>query len=262
MFYIDQQDFFVNVIVYMNSNESPSSTATIPPRTFVIGDIHGCLTSLELMEEFIGFNAVDTIILLGDYIDRGPDSKGVMDWCIDAKTRFNLVTIIGNHELMMHEAKGEVEDYLSWIMNGGQDTLRSFGCKLKEIPQIYWDFIYDCELYHETSDYIFVHGGLEHDKALVDQTPDAACWIRFRDLRPHQSKKTVICGHTPTKDKEPEIKDFGICLDTHVFNSQGYLTCLQIDTGEYWQTSERGKGRVGKIDMRPYVKNKTVSLML
>ncbi len=246
----------------MDGNKSLNINTTIPPRTFVVGDIHGCMTSLKLMEEFIGFEKSDTIILLGDYIDRGPDSMGVLDWCIAAKERFNLITLIGNHELMMHDAKEEVADYLSWIMNGGQDTLRSFGCKLKEIPQKYWDFIYNCELYHETTNYILVHGGLEPHKTLVDQTPESACWIRFRDLKQHQSKKTIICGHTPTDNKEPEANDYGICLDTHVFNSQGYLTCLQLDTGDYWQTSERGKGRVGKLDLRIYETNKTVNLLL
>ena len=241
----------------MNSNQQESPA--IPPRTFVIGDIHGSFTSLKLMEQFIGFRETDTIILLGDYVDRGPNSKGVLDWCIDAKERFNVVALMGNHELLMHEAKDDIESYFGWVMNGGQDTLRSFGCKLNELPQKYWDFIYNCELYYETEDYIFVHGGLEENKSLEEQVPDSACWIRFRDLKPHISGKTIICGHTPTDNKEPEVKPFAICLDTHVFNRNGYLTCLELETGDYWQTSESGKGRQGSIDMEQFI-SRSVSL--
>jgi len=241
-------------------NSEKRQTPTIPPRTFVIGDIHGSFTSIRLMEEFVGFKTTDTIILLGDYIDRGPDSKAVLDWCIAAKKRYNLITLMGNHELLMHEAKADIENYFGWIMNGGQDTLRSFGCKLNEIPQKYWDFIYNCELYYETDEYIFVHGGLEENKPLQAQDPDSACWIRFRDLKPHMSGKTIICGHTPTRNKEPEVKPFAICLDTHVFSHQGYLTCMELNSGEYWQTSDRGEARRGDIDLSQLKSNRSISL--
>ena len=240
-------------------NSSPLNTPAIPSRTFVIGDIHGSLTSLKLMEQSIDFRETDTIILLGDYIDRGPNSKGVLDWCIEAKKRFNVIALMGNHELLMHEARLNVENYFSWIMNGGQDTLKSFGCKLDAIPEKYWDFIYDCELYHETDHYIFVHGGLEEEKSLEEQVPDSACWIRFRDQKPHISGKAIICGHTPTKNKKPEVKSFGICLDTHVFGLNGYLTCLEIETGKYWQTNEQGEDQQGEINMSQFTSS-TVSL--
>ena len=208
-------------------------------RTLAIGDVHGCLDALKTLEKFAGFCETDTIIALGDYIDRGSDSKGVIDWMIAAREKYNLITLLGNHEEMMEEARLCAEAYQFWTMNGGDQTLNSFECSIGAIPESYWEFIKSCKLFHETENHIFVHAGLEPSLPPEEQQSDITCWLRFRDLKPHVSNKTIICGHTPQRGNMPGILPHAVCIDTYAFNHKGYLTCLDIESGEYWQANNK-----------------------
>lgn len=217
-------------------------------RTIAIGDVHGCLDALKTLEEFAGFRESDTIIALGDYIDRGTDSKGVIDWMIAAREKYNLITLLGNHEEMMAESRSCAEAYYFWTMNGGDQTLNSFESSIGAIHDKYWEFIESCKLFHETDDYIFVHAGLDPLLAPEEQESDVMCWLRFRDLKPHISNKTIICGHTPQRGNMPGILPHAICIDTYAFNYKGYLTCLDVDSGEYWQANNKGDVRRSRIE--------------
>jgi len=210
-------------------------------RTLAIGDIHGCLGALKTLEKSVGFRSADTIIALGDYIDRGSDSKGVLDWMIEKKDKYNLINLLGNHEEMILDSRECVESYSFWLMNGGDHTLNSFDSSITKIPKKYWDFMENCHLYYETNTHIFVHAGLEPHLPPEEQETETLCWLRFRDLEPHISKKMVICGHTPQRGNLPGVLPHGICIDTYAFSSTGYLTCLDVDTGEYWQTNNAGE---------------------
>ena len=151
-----------------------------------------------------------------------------------------MVTLKGNHEALLQAACHSRMDRLTWTNAGGLSTLLSYEVNHPvNIPQDHWDFINQCELYHETEDYIYVHGGLEPDVDLEDQSEDEMLWIRFRDLQPHKSEKTIVCGHTPQRDHI--VKDIGhaICVDTHVFAKTGWLTCLEVETGRFWQTNQQ-----------------------
>ncbi|MGJ8657168.1 MAG: metallophosphoesterase family protein [Akkermansiaceae bacterium] len=218
-------------------------------RTLAIGDIHGCLDALKTLEEFVGFSENDTIITLGDYIDRGPDSKGVIDWLISGREKYNLITLAGNHELMMEDSKHSAAAHYFWSINGGESTLMSFDCCVEDVPTNYWQFIKSCELFYETDSHIFVHAGLEPSLAPEDQNPDTLCWLRFGNLKPHDSNKTIICGHTPQKSHIPGILPHAICIDTHAFNPRGYLTCLDVETGDYWQASNQGIKRKKTLEL-------------
>lgn len=219
-------------------------------RTLAIGDIHGCLNALKTIEVAINFNKSDTIIVLGDYIDRGPDSKGVLDWMIDSQAKYNLITLLGNHEEMMDEALLCPEAYYFWIMNGGDDTLKSFKqSSIDGIQHKYWEFIKSCKLFHETEDHIFVHAGLEPLLPASEQETDILCWLRFRDLKPHISNKMIICGHTPQQGNVPGVLPHAICIDTYAFHHKGYLTCLDVNTGEFWQANNHGEIRKSRIGM-------------
>ncbi len=223
-------------------------------RTLAIGDTHGCIVALKTLEKAIGFKASDTIIALGDYVDRGPDSKGVIDWMIAAQKKYNLITLLGNHEEMMLEARACPEAYYFWIMNGGDQTLDSFlEFSIDRIQKPYWDFIENCKLYHETDTHIFVHAGLEPLLPPEDQEADVLCWLRFRDLKPHVSKKTVICGHTPQNGNVPGVLSYGICIDTYAFSNTGYLTCLDVNSGEFWQANNRGEVRKSRIELIEHI---------
>ena len=217
-----------------------SKQETKPSRTLVIGDIHGCLDALKTLEEFVGFCAADTIITLGDYIDRGPDSKGVIDWLIDRRGKYNLITLAGNHELMMEDAKHGLTPHYFWTVNGGDSTLVSFDCGIEDVPDKYWDFIDCCDLFYETDTHIFVHAGLEPTTPPQEQEPDTLCWLRFGKLKPHSSNKVIVCGHTPQRTHVPTSLPHAICIDTHAFHPHGYLTCLDVSTGDYWQANNQG----------------------
>ena len=219
------------------------------PRTLIIGDIHGCLDALTSMENFVGFNESDTIITLGDYIDRGPDSKGVIDWLLNRREKYNLITLAGNHELMMENARDNAQDHFFWSLNGGENTLNSFDCSIEDIPSKYWDFIKSCKLFHETESHIFVHAGLDPLLPAEAQHPDTLCWIRFRNLKQHTSNKIIFCGHTPQRSYIPGILPYAVCIDTHVFHPDGYLTCLDVTTGDYWQSNSEGVTRKNKLEL-------------
>lgn len=217
-------------------------------RTLAIGDIHGCYTALKTLLEAVDPQPEDTVITLGDYVDRGPDSKGVMDCLMDLEEKCNLIRLKGNHEDLMQKARVSRYDLMMWLNVGGISTLQSYGAASPdEIPEEYWEFIDTCEYYHETETHIFVHGGMLPELELEEQDEEDLLWLRLDDLKPHQSGKIIVCGHTPQRDHK--IKDLGhaICIDTHVFLN-GYLTCLDIESGNYWQADEQGEMREIVLD--------------
>ncbi len=217
-------------------------------RTLVIGDIHGCLTALKTLVESLELTPEDTLITVGDYIDRGPDSQGVIDYLIDLRKNHRLITLKGNHELMIKDAHTDDDDQLYfWLINGGIEAAQSFGINdLDELPQKYWDFIDDCPLYHETPNHIIAHAGLEPNTPVAEQGIESLCWLRIHDTEPHMSGKTLICGHTPQRDGKPLKLPHAICIDTHVFASQ-WLTCLDIDSENYWQANQNKETRQGTL---------------
>lgn len=220
--------------------------------TYVIGDIHGCLTALETLLHLIDPTPEDTIITLGDYIDRGPDSKGVIDLLIEFSKTRNLITLKGNHEQMLEHASLDTLSLMNWATNGGIETLDSFpDCDyIDQIPEPYWDFITNCKLYHETETHILVHAGLDPKLPLEEQTEEDLLWLRFDNLKPHQSEKTIICGHTPDrKEFKPRTKKGAICIDTYVYHT-GYLTCLELETGTYHQANQKAQTKTGSIAVK------------
>ena len=216
-------------------------------RTLAIGDIHGSSAALKALADFVDFAPDDVIITLGDYIDRGPDSKGVIDFLIELRKSHQVITLKGNHEIMMENARLSDQELYFWLLNGGEAAMESFGLSrpdmiATEIPAKYWDFFESCERFHETEHHILVHGGLDPDTDLEDQDDNHLFWQRIFDTKPHKSGKTIVCGHTPQREGYPLALDHAICIDTFACRG-GWLTCLDIDSGEYWQASEQGETR-------------------
>lgn len=208
-----------------------------------ISDIHGCLKSLETLLEVIQPTPDDLIVTLGDYVDRGPDSKGVIDRLLDLQETHNLIHLMGNHEIQMIralEAEHHLQRFLSG-MCGGQDTLDSYGGSFDDIPQEHWDFIRSAELYHELDQHILVHAGLEASLPVSEQGQETYYYQRFHSQEAHCSGKTVICGHTIQGDLPADL-GHSICLDTCAYGG-GWLTALDLDSEKIWQTNERGKSR-------------------
>ncbi len=213
-------------------------------RQLAIGDIHGCYRALEALAGQVVFTSADTIITLGDYVDRGPDSKKVVDFLIDLKKHATLVTLRGNHEVMMLQSRSSLSNYKDWLACGGAETLESYLADgLGGISEDHWNFISATKPYHETERDFFVHANAYHDVPLADQPDYRLYWDKFDHQPRHLSGKRMICGHTPQKNGEPLNIGHAVCLDTWVYNSSGWLTCLDLQSGTYWQANQKGETR-------------------
>lgn len=211
--------------------------------TLAIGDIHGCLTSLETMLDLVQPSSEDLIITLGDYVDRGPNSRGVIARLLELKATHNYVHLMGNHEIQMIralEAPHHMDRFLDPLC-GGQDTLDNYGGSFNDVLEDHWEFITSAKLYHETESHIYVHAGLSPSLAMEDQDAETLYYQRFYQAQPHHSGKPYICGHTIQGDL-PTNQGFAICLDTCAYGG-GWLTALDTNTGRCWQTNEQGKSR-------------------
>lgn len=216
-------------------------------RTLVIGDIHGCLKALETLVDFVSPNEGDTIITLGDYVDRGPDSKGVIDYLNKLRKSHQLVTLKGNHESMMENARDSEQELYFWLVNGGEATLESFQvAHLDDIDPSYWKFMEDCSLYYESENHIMAHAGLEPELPLNKQPEECLLWKRIFDTEPHISDKILVCGNTSQRNGKPLVLDHAVCIDTFPAGT-GWLTCLDIDNNTYWQTNEKGETRQSSL---------------
>src|SRR6185369_13015247 len=137
---------------------SPTSLAgEMPVRTIAIGDVHGCSEALRAIVDAIQPAADDTLIFLGDFVDRGPDSRGVLNFVLELENRCAIVPLLGNHELMLLEAAEHPLALEPWLSCGGAATVQSYGGQLGNIPPEHWDFIRRCQRYYETPKHFFVH---------------------------------------------------------------------------------------------------------
>jgi serine/threonine protein phosphatase 1 len=227
-------------------------------RLLAIGDIHGCNTALGRLLGEVAPRSDDTIVFLGDYVDRGLDSAGVIDRVMRLRESCNVIALRGNHEEMMMDARRSKEHLQLWLNCGGEMALMSYAPEsgqpsLRDVPQAHWDFlVHDCRDFHETDAHIFVHGGLVQDVPVEKQPTSALRWLKFPPVSPHMSGKTVICGHSPQKSGRPANIGHAICIDTNACRG-GYLTCLDVDTAQIWQCDERGNLRT---DVLPAAKRR------
>jgi len=227
-------------------------------RVYAIGDIHGYAETLthlhEKIDADIAARPIDqvTIIYLGDYIDRGPDSKGVIDILLQRQKdlpEINHVFLIGNHEdalinEFLHEPNGKRQDWLQW---GGAEAAASYGVFIdknqtykmqaehvakeltKALPQTHKEFLQNLELYHIIDDYLFVHAGIRPGIEIEQQTKQDLTFTRepfmsFEGQHPYY----VVHGHSATKDHKVDIRHNRMNLDTGHYNG-GPLSCAVIE---------------------------------
>jgi len=170
-------------------------------RIFAIGDIHGCKKTFEkLLDEKIQIQKEDAVYCIGDYIDRGEDSKGVIDLIIQLRNEgYNIYALRGNHEQMMLDAIGNKKALRLWLDNGGKQTLESFRMKsLDNLPDQYFSFLNATEFYLQKDNYIFAHAGLNFNNEDIFEDKEAMLWERnFYPQQPVLKNRLLIHGHTP-----------------------------------------------------------------
>ncbi len=188
--------------------------------------------------------AGDTVIMLGDYVDRGPESQGVIDYLRKWPWEAKLILLKGNHEIIMEEASFSAEHLKYWCDVGGLETIASYDAKFTNIPDSHWEFIANTQPYYETKKVIYVHGGVAPKKAMARQDPVDLAWLRFSNAKKHFSGKLVVCGHTIQRGGVPSDKGHTVCIDTAACRG-GWLTCFEAKSRRYWQANEKGKTRRG-----------------
>jgi calcineurin-like phosphoesterase family protein len=223
-------------------------------RTLVIGDIHGCSIALDALCTLVAPLPQDRLITLGDYVDRGPDSRGVLDRLIARYDAGHLIPLRGNHDQMMVQARDRF-DRRMWLGCGGRQTLESYGHahgddEYDRIPPRHWRFLEeDCLDWYETEENIFVHASIYPDVPLDEQPTYMLLWEKLEGPILHYSGKVIVCGHTRQLSGVPLDLGSTICIDTGVYDNDGWLTCLHVETGRYWQANQRGQTRWSYLEL-------------
>jgi serine/threonine protein phosphatase 1 len=220
------------------------------PRLLAIGDIHGCSTALRRLLEIVRICPDDTVVTLGDYMNRGPDTQGVVDELVALRQRTHLVTLMGNHEQMWLRALDSPEAEEEWKASGGDSTLASYGLKYaREIPSAHNAFFQSCLKYHEEETHFFVHANVDPYAPLDSQADHTLLWEHLNSCSAaHISNKKMICGHSPQENGKPRNFGCAVCIDTNVHDG-GWLTCLEVRTGFYWQANQQGESRVDVLEL-------------
>lgn len=221
-------------------------------RLLAIGDIHGCSQALAALVKAIDLRSDDTLVVLGDYIDRGPDSRGVIELLLSLRERCQLVALLGNHEEMMLRTMQREAPAEWWLRHGGRETLASYGCDnpkgsaadFEQIPVEHLAFLESCVSFHETEDFFFVHANYVAGETLFDQPVEALRWQSLGEHFPtkHVSGRTAIVGHTA--QRTGEVLDAGHvrCLDTYCYGG-GWLTAMEVRESRVWQANVAGRLR-------------------
>lgn len=210
-------------------------------RTIAIGDIHGCFHALEKTLELLEPKSTDLVITLGDYIDRGPNTREVLNRLIELSRQCELVPLLGNHELMMLAARDDESHLSFWMQCGGRETIESYGESIDDIPETHWEFISKCLPYYETESHLFVHANYNYRRPLSEFTETELFWRHLNGTPPppHISGKKVILGHTPHRGRIMNMNHVA-CIDTYCFGD-GCLTAMDVNTGDIWQADKFGR---------------------
>lgn len=216
-------------------------------RFFAIGDIHGCVLSLESLISTLSASYSDfenrSFVFLGDYTDRGPKSKEVVDFLLNFSEKYDCIFIRGNHDLMLLDAV-QKDDWKLWIANGGELTISNYGMNSDKlnIPDEHLAFFQSTQIFYETEHYVFVHGGLHPDLTIRENLDHEKYYDDFLWTRNHINAgwnnwdKTVVFGHTPVHS--PIHKNNMIGIDTgcvYVKRGYGNLTAVALPEEEFHQ---------------------------
>jgi len=240
------------------AHDAPRTFPAAPPgcRIYAVGDIHGRLDLLEQIHQAILEDARSaaqlgkTCVYIGDYVDRGGNSRGVINRLLSVPLPgFRAVHLLGNHEEMMLRFLDDVSIASIWLANGGDATLDSYGIEwrlhagtddmetvrrtLREsLPTPHLKFLRGLSLSHVAGDYLFVHAGIRPGRPVTQQDDQDLLWIRneFLDSEVDHGK-VVVHGHSISP--APDVRANRIGIDTGAFAS-GKLTCLALEGPNRW----------------------------
>jgi serine/threonine protein phosphatase 1 len=220
-------------------------TLPFAKRVYAVGDVHGCMDRLAALHERIAADLAERpvaeplLVHLGDYVDRGRDSAGVVARLAEGPPipEIPTVNLMGNHEHLMLAAvaTGEAEASDLWLANGGSDTLQSWGVPRSAqprdwssyLPARHLVFMRDLALWHAVGGYLFVHAGVRPGIPLERQSRHDLMWIREPFLSSQESFDAVVVhGHTPRP--EPVVRSNRIGIDTGAVMG-GALTCVVLE---------------------------------
>lgn len=228
-------------------------TKTNTGRTFAIGDIHGHLDALTALVDSLDLQPEDRLVFLGDFVDKGPDSKGVLDYLIELGEKHDCVFIRGNHEEWMlygldapkDQAEREKLEFF-WVKHGGGKTLSSYGAEdcdafRARIPDSHREFLNNTVPAYETDSHVFVHAGWDSDKKFDEQERRTLRYRFLSEAAPDPAfGKEVICGHSAMQNGHPAAKGNITCIDTI---ENGWLTAYDITNGVFHQADKQGLTR-------------------
>ena len=212
-------------------------------RQFAISDIHGCLkTFRKLVLEVIILTKEDTLFLLGDYINKGADSRGVLDFIFELQNSgYKLKCLRGNHEQYLIDGLNYSWERIAFLNRGGRETLQSFGVEnINQIPEKYLSFIQSLPFFFETENHLLIHAGLNFD--LDDPYKDEFSMLNIRRMEVDMKKtgnKNIIHGHVPNSYMDIEnalsfhdnhISIDGGCVYSHI-QVLNHLIALEINSG-------------------------------
>ena len=209
-------------------------------RRFAISDLHGCFETFKaLLHEICKFDRDDSLYLLGDLIDRGPNSRKLMDYIIDMiNDGLDVHYVRGNHEQMLLDALHSDRDFVTWTINGAKHTLNNFNVdRPRDIPKKYISFVQSSEFYIELNDYVLVHAGLNCEAPNPFSDRDSMMWTRHNHVDLIKTKgKPIVTGHTPhiydeivASLRTNKIKIDGGCVYRDKSRGMGLLVALELN---------------------------------
>jgi serine/threonine protein phosphatase 1 len=215
-------------------------------RTIAIGDIHGCFLALDTLLDAIQPQSEDLIIVLGDFIDQGRETRETIDRLIQLQSECRLVYLMGNHEEILLNTLEDPTSLEYWMRCGGSSTLNSyrFGGSIDDIFPSHLEFIRKAKPYYENDEFIFCHAAPDTNLPMSENSGYALRWqlLDPDEIQPHVSGKTMIMGHTEQRDGEVLDLGFVHCIDTGCWR-YGWLTAMEVYTGQIWQAQRFGSLR-------------------
>ena len=244
-----------------------------PETVYAIGDVHGCpgmfcalLRSILADADASGIPR-PKLVCLGDLIDRGPDSRAVLDMVMSGWFRdsFDATVLMGNHERMLLDSPADDESMLTWLRNGGAETVENYGVEFgrgsarsalerffDEIPRHHLEFLERMPTILRLGGDMFVHAGVDPARSLDDQLPDTLLWTRdHRAMDTTTMTARIVHGHTPTPFLGIDVRPGRICVDTGSGYDGGLLSAVVLVPGKDVRSLSVGPCRDGGLDI-PY----------